>query len=83
MVKLFDKFHRWGVWVGVHDLYQEDEFVTIHNEPLAETGFNKWQPGEPNDHVKKQNCVILTSAGVYIDGNCATLEKFVCELPDA
>ncbi|PSN48137.1 hypothetical protein C0J52_23765 [Blattella germanica] len=38
---------RWVHWVGFHDHFQEGDYVTIFNEKLNSSGYQKWAPGEP------------------------------------
>lgn len=80
VVRLFDKSYEWGVSVGLHDLYQEEEFVTIHGEPSVNTGFDVWVPGSPNNAGNNENCVSLKPSKKLDDVSCSNRRPFVCEL---
>lgn len=83
IVRLFGPSNVQKVFVGLHDLYHEEEFVTIHGESIGETGFNRWQDGEPNNGAKHdQHCVVLNDDGKYDDIQCAIRLPYVCELRD-
>ncbi|XP_015586183.1 hemolymph lipopolysaccharide-binding protein-like, partial [Cephus cinctus] len=66
--------------IGFHDLYQENEFITIHGDNLYKAGFTKWLPGQPDDTIGKENCGSLHISGRLNDINCHTRFPFFCEL---
>lgn len=70
-------------WLGLHDLYEEDDWVTIFDESLESTGYTKWTTewsNEPNNRDDDENCAILTSLGGMADVNCDYLYSFFCEI---
>jgi len=71
-------------WLGVHDLYQEGDWVTVLDEALENTGYSKWTtkwPNEPDNFNGKQNCARLVSPeGGMGDDTCDLLFPFFCRL---
>jgi hypothetical protein len=71
-------------WLGVHDLYQEGDWITVLDEPLRNTGYTKWTtkwPNEPDNHNDAQNCARLISPeGGMDDESCDVLFPFLCKL---
>jgi hypothetical protein len=43
-------------------------------------GFTNWAPGEPNDSGG-EDCVEVTTSGLWNDNRCSTQSVFACELP--
>lgn len=80
VVQLLQKHNVNSGWVGIHDHYEESEFVTIHGESLAKAGFDEWLPGEPNNAGNQENCAIVTTAGKLMDISCKTPSSYICEL---
>lgn len=74
-------------YIGIHDLYQEGDWVTIFGEPLGKTGFAHWSPtyfgGQPDNLGGNQNCgaVISVQGGGMDDVFCHDKFAYICELP--
>ncbi|XP_020289442.1 hemolymph lipopolysaccharide-binding protein-like [Pseudomyrmex gracilis] len=66
-------------WLGLHDLYQEGEWVTVTDVPLEDTGYSKWASKYANDNG--QNCAALVSEGGLDNLQCDKLVSFFCEIP--
>ncbi|PSN30713.1 Hemolymph lipopolysaccharide-binding protein [Blattella germanica] len=82
--------HGHKPWVGVSDLFEEGNFVTIFNENMQNTGFKWWHPREP-DGGTKENCLwisywyhrnpqgkVFENYGLG-DAPCAQKRPFICE----
>ncbi|XP_034933893.1 hemolymph lipopolysaccharide-binding protein-like [Chelonus insularis] len=73
-----------NIWIGIHDIFEENDWATIHDQPLSNVGWLKWAAGQPDNYYPGQNCGSLTARGVY-DDSCRILFPFVCKilLPDS
>lgn len=70
-------------WLGVHDLYDEGDWVTIMDDPLEATGYSKWTtkiPNEPDNYGGKQHCGLLLKDGGMDDLECTAANAFFCEI---
>nr|XP_012229540.1 PREDICTED: lithostathine-2-like [Linepithema humile] len=70
-------------WLGIHDLYQEGEWITVEGDPLEETGFTKWTtkfPNQPDNYQGNQNCGMLLIEGGLDDENCNHVHSYICEM---
>ncbi|XP_011642303.1 hemolymph lipopolysaccharide-binding protein-like [Pogonomyrmex barbatus] len=70
-------------WLGVHDLYEEGDWVTVTDEALENTGYSKWStkwPNEPDNFDGNQNCGLLIKEGGMDDVKCASMHSFFCEI---
>ncbi|XP_047366245.1 hemolymph lipopolysaccharide-binding protein-like isoform X2 [Vespa velutina] len=50
------------ILLGIHDLYTEDDWVTIQGDSLAKSGYNAWTDrwgGQPDNRNGVQNCGAL------------------------
>ncbi|KAK7864516.1 hypothetical protein R5R35_003125 [Gryllus longicercus] len=81
--KLFNRDRDVGTWLhlGFHDLYKEGKYVTLFGEPLSETGYITWSPGQPDNYNNNENCGSMHPEGGLNDLNCSVKKPFVCELP--
>lgn len=71
-------------FVGVHDLYEEGDWVTIDGEPLHSTGFSTWTTKygyNPDNFAGRQNCGAIVVDGGLDDVCCNTSHVFFCEMP--
>ncbi|KAK7863103.1 hypothetical protein R5R35_001026 [Gryllus longicercus] len=69
------------ILVGVHDMFSDGKFVTVHGEPLETTGYANWKQNEPNGG-KNENCVNIYASGLLNDLSCDKSKyAFVCEYP--
>ncbi|XP_048510266.1 uncharacterized protein LOC105690000 [Athalia rosae] len=70
------------ILLGFHDLFEEGHFVTVHDEPLTETGFNEWYDTEPNNAFGNEDCGALVFHGKLNDISCDKPFAFACEIPE-
>lgn len=71
-------------WLGIHDCFEEGDWVTVKGETLETTGYTRWTtkwPNEPDNVGGNQNCAALISDGGMDDLKCSTLISFFCEIP--
>ncbi|XP_046399807.1 hemolymph lipopolysaccharide-binding protein-like [Ischnura elegans] len=71
-----------GPWsfIGFYDRNKARDFVTIYGQPLKETGFEKWHPGDPNNYGGNQYCgCIVRENGLLGDIGCEDKLSFFCE----
>ncbi|XP_063224843.1 hemolymph lipopolysaccharide-binding protein-like [Bacillus rossius redtenbacheri] len=66
-------------YLGFHDMYKEGQYITIFGEPLADTGFSKFAPGDPSDKTGTENCGCTCRNKELFDVGCANLLPFFCE----
>ncbi|KAJ8722639.1 hypothetical protein PYW07_003819 [Mythimna separata] len=66
------------ITLGLSDILVEGLFETIDGRPISEV-YHKWQPGQPDDEEKKQDCAVLTKKGDMDDDNCDTKYGFICK----
>ncbi|XP_011341207.1 hemolymph lipopolysaccharide-binding protein-like [Ooceraea biroi] len=72
-------------WLGLHDLYQEGDWVTILDEPIENTGYTRWSTKwfpvvNPNNAGGNQNCATLIFPEEGMDDvYCGHSVPFFCE----
>ncbi|XP_026322894.1 uncharacterized protein LOC113232403 isoform X2 [Hyposmocoma kahamanoa] len=71
-------FHDWGEHGG--------QWITIHGDNLKDAGYDKFQPGEPNNYsinfmnsIMYQFCGGITKVGTLDDMWCERRAQFICE----
>ncbi|XP_076677817.1 hemolymph lipopolysaccharide-binding protein-like [Andrena cerasifolii] len=67
-------------WLGVHDLFEEGDWVTLTGETLEEAGYNVWEKNEPNNELNNENCGILVNEGGMNDIPCDRMLPFFCKI---
>ncbi|XP_054001318.1 hemolymph lipopolysaccharide-binding protein isoform X1 [Hylaeus anthracinus] len=71
-------------WLGIHDLFEEGEWVTVTGESLEKSGYDRWTPaipGDPDNAGGHQNCAILMGEhGGMDDIQCESLFFYFCEI---
>ncbi|PSN38570.1 hypothetical protein C0J52_19766 [Blattella germanica] len=67
-------------WIGVHDFFQDGEWMTIFDQTTGSAGFNKWVPNEPNGGTNENCGVITKSDGKMGSYFCPKELTFICEL---
>nr|AQY54458.1 immulectin 22 [Hepialus xiaojinensis] len=72
-------FGREEVFMGFHDKFVEGEFMTVFGQPLAETGFEEWSSGQPDDARSNEDCGTLSRSGLLNDIDCFAKRMFFCE----
>ncbi|KAL6440356.1 hypothetical protein ACFW04_003123 [Cataglyphis niger] len=70
-------------WLGLHDYFEEGDWVTVKGEELENTGYTRWTTKWPNepDNYNGQNCAALIVEGGMDDNSCNNLFSFFCEIP--
>ncbi|XP_019887929.1 hemolymph lipopolysaccharide-binding protein-like [Ooceraea biroi] len=76
-------------WLGIHDLYEEGDWVTVKGEPLGSTGYTSWitlfgQYPQPNNGGGTEHCATLAIEGGRVGMNDLTCNAwnlpFFCEI---
>ncbi|XP_043249693.1 hemolymph lipopolysaccharide-binding protein-like isoform X2 [Colletes gigas] len=70
-------------WIGIHDLFEEGEWVTLTGELLEEAGYDNWTtafPNEPDNLGGNQNCGVLLKVGGIDDVVCTLNHMYICEI---
>lgn len=70
-------------WLGVHDYFEEGDWVTVKDEALENTGYTKWTTNQPDNYNNNQNCATLwqIEEGGMDDNTCNRPLSFFCEIP--
>lgn len=72
-----------GVWLGIHDLFEQGSWVTLAGDPVAAMSYYPWAQDEPNNWHDEQHCGILwlklKTSGIS-DTACHLKQAFVCEI---
>ena len=71
------------VWVGVHDQFEEGDWVTLTGESIHAAGYSKWTtiwPDQPNDYDGTHNCGILVKEGGLSDFKCSLKYPYFCKI---
>ncbi|XP_076643437.1 hemolymph lipopolysaccharide-binding protein-like [Halictus rubicundus] len=71
-----------GVWIGVHDMFQEDWWVTTTGEPLAAMSYNLWADTRPDKQLNGSHCGVLRDSPLKGIDNypCDRKYAFICEI---
>ncbi|PSN48765.1 hypothetical protein C0J52_05180 [Blattella germanica] len=83
MVERNPQSRPWGHWVGFQDANKTGDYRTIFNESINSTGYNHWNPGQPNAEGSHR-CgyfqfipdKMVYGVGVYL---CTHANPFICE----
>ncbi|XP_033338706.2 hemolymph lipopolysaccharide-binding protein [Megalopta genalis] len=71
-------------FLGVHDQFEEGDWVTYNGESLDSVGFEKWAtepwPNQPDNADGVQNCGVLNKEGGMDDVQCFHLHPYLCEI---
>lgn len=71
------------VWVGVHDIFEEGDWITVTGESMERAGYEKWSttwPNQPDNYKGAQNCGRLEQIGGIDDDECRFPYPFICEI---
>nr|QNH85697.1 C-type lectin 5 [Anadara sativa] len=71
-------------WIGGNDIKREGLWAWEHSgEHVRASNFTAWNPGQPNDKKKEQNCLLMDEGCRYNwnDFKCTSRYSFVCEKP--
>ncbi|KAF7987490.1 hypothetical protein HCN44_003252 [Aphidius gifuensis] len=77
--------NREEAFIGIHDLFEEDHWVTILGDTLHKNGYSKWSErwgGQPDNGGGVQHCGALMKEGGMDDVNCKANFAFICEIPE-
>ncbi|XP_011862802.1 PREDICTED: hemolymph lipopolysaccharide-binding protein-like [Vollenhovia emeryi] len=70
-------------WLGLHDLYEEGDWVTVMDQPIENTGYtawtNKWS-NVPDNAGGNQHCAVLIKEEGMDDVQCNSMHYFFCEI---
>ncbi|XP_076643416.1 uncharacterized protein LOC143353752 [Halictus rubicundus] len=71
-----------GVWIGVHNMFQEDWWVTTTGESLSAMSYHPWAKDRPDNAGKIEHCGVLWNepAKGIDDCPCEWKYAFVCEI---
>nr|A7X406.1 RecName: Full=C-type lectin lectoxin-Phi1; Short=CTL; Flags: Precursor [Philodryas olfersii]ABU68500.1 Lectoxin-Phi1 [Philodryas olfersii] len=82
-VKLSDEISKtWSiidVWIGLRLSKRKSIWEWIDGSNVTQT---RWEEGEPNNFLKKEFCVVLTSRSRYLkwnDKDCNRRHRFLCK----
>lgn len=67
-------------WIGAHDHFEEDDWVTVNGETLKNSGYSNWRNNESNNLGGKQHCAVLVKLDDIDDYVCTELQYFFCEI---
>ncbi|KAJ9593479.1 hypothetical protein L9F63_014964, partial [Diploptera punctata] len=70
-------------YIGIHDLYREGQWVTVLDQEIDATGYNKWHQGQPNGFIM-ENCGVVFPDGKLGDVTCNMFHEltFFCEIKE-
>ncbi|XP_076163717.1 hemolymph lipopolysaccharide-binding protein-like [Ptiloglossa arizonensis] len=72
------------VWLGVHDRFEEGDWVTLTGESLESAGYNKWTNTLLMTHRRNflglEDCATLLNSGGMNDRLCIQHKPFFCEM---
>lgn len=72
-------------WLGIHDYFEEGDWVTVKDETLENTGYTRWTIKWPDEldnlFDSNKNFAALISEGEMDDLRCDTSLPFFCEIP--
>ncbi|OXU32089.1 hypothetical protein TSAR_007846 [Trichomalopsis sarcophagae] len=66
-------------WIGYHNHFAHNEWVSIMDEPLERIGYKNWGKKEPNNANGNQHCVKSTPLG-WDDYSCSEAIPFFCKV---
>ena len=72
-----------STWLGVHDQFEEGDWVTLTGQTLDAAGYDKWStvwPNQPDNYGGRQNCGVLTKEGGIDDIECDLSFPYFCEI---
>ncbi|XP_068632226.1 C-type mannose receptor 2-like [Battus philenor] len=78
-IKILGNVWKDMAYIGFHDWNEHGEWLTIHGETLKEAGYDKFQPGEPNNSTTGEFCGGLYRTGKLDDIWCENKYAFICE----
>ncbi|XP_012260693.2 hemolymph lipopolysaccharide-binding protein-like [Athalia rosae] len=77
---IVDAVYTTYAFVGIHDMFEDGQFVTLDGKTLEEAGYNEWAAGEPNNFRNQpENCGAIKLDGKLNDTQCHLKFAFICE----
>ena len=71
-------------WLGVHELFRNDDWTTVLDQPLDSVGYKHWMKYEPNHTGNNEHCVSYVAwnqnGNGMNDQNCEKPLPFFCEI---
>ncbi|XP_014480342.1 PREDICTED: hemolymph lipopolysaccharide-binding protein-like [Dinoponera quadriceps] len=83
LLRMLEERNIVSCWVGLHDLYEEGDWVTVTDEPFGSTGYTRWTTkfaNLPDNLGGAQNCAVIRVEGGLDDITCWSTEGFFCEI---
>ncbi|XP_076223817.1 hemolymph lipopolysaccharide-binding protein-like [Nomia melanderi] len=83
LVNLLQSANFVEAWVGIHDQFEEGDWITLSGESLERAGYDKWSnlwPNEPDNLNGNQNCGTLRKEAAYDDVDCNLHHPYICEI---
>ncbi|KAG7209861.1 hypothetical protein KM043_011463 [Ampulex compressa] len=82
LVRMLEENKLDRAWLGIHDLYEEGDWVTLMDEAIESAGYSKWKmPTQPDNYGGKQHCGVLLKDGGLDDLECTAVNAFFCKIP--
>ena len=69
-------------WLGYHEQFENDDWVTVKDQQLNDIGFASWAFKQP-DHSGDEHCISYYSKGLnhgLNDLNCNISNPYICEI---
>nr|CAD7435312.1 unnamed protein product [Timema monikensis] len=80
---VYNQFYEPGqAFIGFHNLYQIDDWTTVLDDPLSDSGFTRWYPGYPTNSTTMHCGNVYTGLeGGLADSSCLEQRYYICEIP--
>lgn len=73
----------WQAWIGMHDQFEEGNWVTILDDAFEEFEYKIWAiilgEQQPSDRNHENNCGALCVDGTFDDVKCEFKFPYICE----
>ncbi|XP_011496688.1 PREDICTED: hemolymph lipopolysaccharide-binding protein-like [Ceratosolen solmsi marchali] len=68
-------------FIGIHDIFDEGRFVTVHGVPFVPNNFLKWStsPHLEPDNFNNEDCCVLSRNGFLSDDACTEKRNAICQ----
>ncbi|OXU28859.1 hypothetical protein TSAR_009152 [Trichomalopsis sarcophagae] len=77
----------YSVFIGIHDQFEEGDWVTVVGGSINKTGYVRWSEGLPNNYQTYNltevaaNCGTMNYEGAFMDVYCYKKYAYICEYP--
>lgn len=77
----------YNAFIGIHDQFEEGDWITVMDESINKTGYIRWQEGLPNNYQfydgteVDADCGTINDKGEFLDVYCGKKYRYFCELP--